>query len=1304
VSRRLLLALLLAVPLLLLARRARVTSDVIALLPPDAGSAEAVRVVRRFGTADALLFEVDGTGSDAATLDATARELAKDLAALPEVERVQGGTTLEQANAVRKVVDPHAAALIPAPLLAKRTSPAGVRQALSAWLAELAGPAGSVAAHRLPTDPLRLEELALDQLAKGVPGKVQHRLGPLRSPDGQRALVIATTSLDPTDVAPGDPFVKHLDAIAARQALPVAWFSGRRLGAATADAVRHDVRRAVGIGAVALVLVLLVGFRRVAPLLGAAVPLGFAALAAIAAAGALSPLHGLLVAFVSTLAGLGVDYWIHLYLAASATHAADPEAGRAAAAARALAEIRAPLALSAGTTALAFAVLVLSDVPMVRDLGALGFAATAGAWLGTVLLGPLAFALVGPGRALGERPTTPWPRAAAVVLLGTVALGLCGLGGHVDTDPSHLIATPPAVHRLQEHFEQVWGLTAPRGMAVVTGSNAGGVRDRAARLEQAIDDLGFARALGPGGVLPGLGTQAAREAALPGKYTLQHRIDDTAAALGLAPFPGAAARYHAQAAAVLPIAAWDATPIHERLGRTLVHDDRGWAGLVSVPLAGPSVVPLLADTVRATDPDAHWIVPTDLADQSLQQTVDALGESVPWIALGVFLLLLVRLRSARTALLALAPAAAGTAAAAGAMDLAGLSWNVVSLSGLVLLLGLSVDYGVFTVEASTPARASTTRRAILLGALTTMAGFGALAFATSPALAGLGVAVTAGLAFAAAVPLVVLPALDTPPVGLFGAVRRWLPRLAFATLIGFHLDVLLVALLAFRPPDAPEVPPPGPVEVHGGEKRVGPDRLVRSHGMRVLYTEGGPYESGLAYGALTPDLRHRLETELFASFQRIVPNPAARWLITRGSLVVGHHLDRSILPEYLLQLRGVVDSGTDPYWFKGPAYTRRVYYHALHDLGQALVDTPLLAACTGFMAGGDATTNGHWLLGRDFDFDGGVTFDRDKLVWIDRPEHGLPFLTVGFAGMIGAVTGVNEAGIAIAINAGGSDAPIRPGTPMTLILREILQHATSIDDAEKVLRERTGFVSENVMVVDGHHGQAALFEVTPRTVVRSDVPEWLAVSNHFRSPELVDDPVNQWRMHALTTVPRLKRMEELVGRNVGRLDLPVAARILADRRGVGDTPLPRGDRQVLNADIATHSAIIDATTRTVWVSRFPNISAGYVAIRLDDALDGNLDTTEVVPPEPDADKAIAIHQGRALLRAARRLSPREALPKCEEALRLMPDHPEAEFELGRTLWALGREDEARPLLDQALATPPEYARQADAIRKLLGAK
>ena len=114
----------------------------------------------------------------------------------------------------------------------------------------------------------------------------------------------------------------------------------------------------------------------------------------------------------------------------------------------------------------------------------------------------------------------------------------------------------------------------------------------------------------------------------------------------------------------------------------------------------------------------------------------------------------------------LAPLALAGAVTGASMVLIGLPLNFFNVVVVPLLLGAGVDSGIHLVEQSRRRKpeevevlGTTTARAVLFSALTTITSFGTLGFSSHVGLSGLGTLLTVGMSLTVISNLIVLPAL-----------------------------------------------------------------------------------------------------------------------------------------------------------------------------------------------------------------------------------------------------------------------------------------------------------------------------------------------------------------------------------------------------------------------------------------------------------------------------------------------------------------------------------------------------------------
>src|SRR3954470_12153812 len=126
-----------------------------------------------------------------------------------------------------------------------------------------------------------------------------------------------------------------------------------------------------------------------------------------------------------------------------------------------------------------------------------------------------------------------------------------------------------------------------------------------------------------------------------------------------------------------------------------------------------------------------------------------------------------------------------------------------------------------------------------------------------------------------------------------------------------------------------------------------------------------------------------------------------------------------------------------------------------------------------------------------------------SLVTVYRPKGKLAFASVGFPGLVGGLSGMNEAGLALGVlevnDVKSGETPFdAKGVPYALCLRRVLEKAKTIDEAVNVLKAMRPTPCINVAVAarDG----VAVLEVTPGKVIRRRAERGvLAATNHFCS-------------------------------------------------------------------------------------------------------------------------------------------------------------------------------------------------------------
>ena len=375
--------------------------------------------------------------------------------------------------------------------------------------------------------------------------------------------------------------------------------------------------------------------------------------------------------------------------------------------------------------------------------------------------------------------------------------------------------------------------------------------------------------------------------------------------------------------------------------------------------------------------------------------------------------------------------------------------------------------------------------------------------------------------------------------------------------------------------------------------------LKNKQGLWELYVEGDPLEIGTTTGALSDSLLKKQENIFFSKIEDIVPSKFQQKLLRQFLKWYNRKLYTNVPEEYQTEIYGVSQYTSNSFDNIAPQYQRNLYLHAAHDIGHALQDLALVG-CSSFAAWGEKSEDGNLILGRNFDFYVNEAFAENKIIAFIKPKEGYPFMTVTWPGMIGAVSGMNKEGLTVTINASKSKIPMSAKTPISILTREILQHAQNIEEAIAIAKKRKVFVSESIMVGSAHDNKAILIEVSPEKTGVYDVPNsnQLLCSNHFQSEALKNNTRNLTQITNSHSQYRFDRMQELFTENP-KINPKVASEILRNKEGLQNIPLGFGNEKSLNQLLAHHGIIFKPKEKLVWVSANPNQMGEFVCYNLD---------------------------------------------------------------------------------------------------------
>jgi predicted choloylglycine hydrolase len=232
-------------------------------------------------------------------------------------------------------------------------------------------------------------------------------------------------------------------------------------------------------------------------------------------------------------------------------------------------------------------------------------------------------------------------------------------------------------------------------------------------------------------------------------------------------------------------------------------------------------------------------------------------------------------------------------------------------------------------------------------------------------------------------------------------------------------------------------------------------------------------------------------------------------------------------------------------------------------LAQCFLDLTASTGCSTISLPGAASPDGVARFGRNLDFPSLGILNKHSTLMIYHPAGRNQFAAIGWPGMIGVLSGMNEFGLSLACMEVPRLPRLPTAMPYTLLYRTILERCRTVDEAIDLLRRTPRQTANNLMLMDAA-GNRAVVEIRPESVVvRCGEPGAALISTNHQRGEDQDTPGYCWRYD---------RLHREASREFGGLDAVTVEKMLSS--------VVQGK----NGDMTLQSMVFEPANRVIYLA------------------------------------------------------------------------------------------------------------------------
>ncbi|MCK9566686.1 MAG: C45 family peptidase [Methanothrix sp.] len=367
-------------------------------------------------------------------------------------------------------------------------------------------------------------------------------------------------------------------------------------------------------------------------------------------------------------------------------------------------------------------------------------------------------------------------------------------------------------------------------------------------------------------------------------------------------------------------------------------------------------------------------------------------------------------------------------------------------------------------------------------------------------------------------------------------------------------------------------------------------------GVKILHIKGDPYEIGYQHGYLLANrIDLMINRTLLATAAYVAQQTGSNLERADEMIWTGQKKAEPFIPkEFKDEMRGIADGANDAgvditleqillwntNYDQWCIYSHPHYWQcggpANSDGNSSMQSSS--GGCSSFCAWDEwAGGNGRLIFGKNEDnFNMPEQLDNRIMVIVD-PDEGFGHAFMTYPGMIGLDGGINENGFGMMTQLNSMQNESMEGCGIAIFTRYLLTHASTVDDAIKIFREKPRCAGIAYHVVDAKAKKAAVVETSTKMVcVRYPMPNVKALwqTNHsncypgwmgYSGYNMVADQVMVNALKDISTIEnwqnslkglynfyvqapsRFERYGQLIHEYYGQINVENAIKILSDR-------------------------------------------------------------------------------------------------------------------------------------------------------------